>query len=549
MKRLTYIITLLCLPAAVSAQVAKHVEVSKDYTPSVGTAQKLSVIPDMTDTVTMQPDIDYTITPRSYQTSLLTENFRPATITYWDYNRSRPFYAKGALGVPLTSEADVYVSTFNKDRGYAMAYVNHWGDYRNRKNFEGMKVTSHTSEMSNRAGGRAGLFLGRHTLEADIYGDQQLRHRYPTTGARVHYGRIAGKVRIGDDFTDLSRWNFNVEAGGGIFGDGYAPGDSPKRRQSELEARLAVGRMLGKHVLRIHAGYTGVFGAKALDEYKDNMLMAGARYGISGRRLEFLVGADYYHDRVALASGSPHHVFPYLHMTWKNTSEGFVPYIEVDGGLRRHDYGSLKYENPYMQLDEAALPTAFVQPNESYYNGRAGISGRLARGRFSYNLSAEVSFADDHCYWYCCDYANYLFAGAYQQSLRIDGSVKFRPVGQFEAELYAGVYAWENYDSYYSSRPSAQGALKLRYLGRRISAGVSADYHNRIKWMSLAPNGDFEVVRTPATFQLGLNVEWRVNDRWAAFAEGRNLTGSKVYEWAYYYYDTPQFVLGAKITF
>ena len=32
MKRLTYIITLLCLPAAVSAQVAKQVEVSKDYT-------------------------------------------------------------------------------------------------------------------------------------------------------------------------------------------------------------------------------------------------------------------------------------------------------------------------------------------------------------------------------------------------------------------------------------------------------------------------------------------------------------------------------------
>ena len=40
MKRLTYIITLLCLPAAVSAQVAKQVEVSKDYTPSVGRSEE-----------------------------------------------------------------------------------------------------------------------------------------------------------------------------------------------------------------------------------------------------------------------------------------------------------------------------------------------------------------------------------------------------------------------------------------------------------------------------------------------------------------------------
>ena len=113
----------------------------------------------------------------------------------------------------------------------------------------------------------------------------------------------------------------------------------------------------------------------------------------------------------------------------------------------------------------------------------------------------------------------------------------------------SGVYAWENYKSYYSSRPSAQGALKLRYLGRKVTAGVSLDYNNRIKWMSMTPTGDFEVVRTPSTFRLGVSVEWRVSDRWAVFAEGRNLTGSKVYEWAYYYYDTPQGVLGAKITF
>lgn len=75
MKRLLYIFLILCLPVAVSAQVAKQVEVTKDYTPSVSTAQKMSILPDMTDTVTMRPDIDYTITPRSYETSLMTRNF------------------------------------------------------------------------------------------------------------------------------------------------------------------------------------------------------------------------------------------------------------------------------------------------------------------------------------------------------------------------------------------------------------------------------------------------------------------------------------------
>jgi hypothetical protein len=36
---------LLCLPALSQAQVAKQVEVSKDYKPTVSAAQKLSLFP------------------------------------------------------------------------------------------------------------------------------------------------------------------------------------------------------------------------------------------------------------------------------------------------------------------------------------------------------------------------------------------------------------------------------------------------------------------------------------------------------------------------
>ena len=176
MKKLLSILILLCCASTAVAQVSKQVEVSKDYTPTVRNAQKLAMIPDMTDTVKMQPEIDYTITPRTYTTSLMTQNFRPATIAYWDYKRMRPLYIKAAASVPLASEADVYLSTYNKDRGYAMVYGNHWGDYRNRYNLNNEKVTENTSQMSNRVGGRAGLFVGRHVAEIDIYGDHQMRH-------------------------------------------------------------------------------------------------------------------------------------------------------------------------------------------------------------------------------------------------------------------------------------------------------------------------------------------------------------------------------------
>ena len=71
MKRIYGILIGLMTAAAVggsvSAQVAKQVEVTKDYIPQVAKAEKKSIEPNMVDTVTIRPDIDYTITPLSAQ--------------------------------------------------------------------------------------------------------------------------------------------------------------------------------------------------------------------------------------------------------------------------------------------------------------------------------------------------------------------------------------------------------------------------------------------------------------------------------------------------
>ena len=550
MKKFLYSCLMLCLPAVVSAQVAKQVEVSKDYTPTVKTAQKLAIVPDMTDTVKMRPDIDYSIMPRSYETSLMVENFKPATITYWDYTRRKTLYTKAAVGAPLASEADVYVSTYNKDKGYAMAYVNHLGDYRNRYALNGIdRVTSNTAEMSNRVGGRAGVFWGKRVVEFDIAYDDELRHRYPTTGQKIHFGELDGHIRLGDDFTNLERWNFNVEVGGGLFVDGTDKVNVGDYGQSSFSASAALGKMLGIHILRLNVAFDGVYGSKAFAPYKNNTLTAGARYGFSRERFEFLLGANYCYDDVANSTDSPHHIFPYMRMSWKNTREGFVPFVEVDGGLKRHDFASLVYANPYLQGDDADLTEKIcAMPNESSYNGRAGFGGTLGKGVFSYSLSAELELADNHIYWYNRD-ADYYFTQAYQHSLRIDGSMCLRPIGWLEAKMEAGLYVWENYDSHYASRPNFKWNMDVRYLGRKITAGVNLGYHSGIKWMTQDAQGEFSYVKTPSAFTLGLEAEWRINDRWAVFAEGRNLTGSAIYEWLHYYSDSAEGLLGVKMSF
>lgn len=558
MKRLLSILILLCCATTAVAQVSKQVEVSKDYTPTVNSAQKLALIPDMTDTVKMEPEIDYSITPRTYTTSLMTKNFRPATIAYWDYKRMRPLYVKAAFGVPLSSEADAYLSTYNKDRGYAMVYGNHWGDYRNRYNLNDEKVKENTSQMSNRVGGRAGLFVGRHVAEIDIYGDHQMRHRYPSTGAMIGFGEMQGKIRFGDDFTDLKRWNFNIEAGGGFFSHKSRDFEQQEKfSQSNFDINAAVGKMMGQgHMLKITAGYSGYYGGKMLDDYKNNSLTVGMRYGFSGRRTNLIIGADYVYDKVELSTESPHHVLPYMRLTWNKFTERFVPYAEVDGEFRRHNFAAMIYENPYLLADSRFASLISSTPNEMQYNARVGMGGNLGKGIFSYNLSLTLSFASDHAYWYT-DGADYSFETAYQNSMHIDGGMKIRPAGWFEAELTAGVYAFEDYGDYYANRPNFEAALDLRVITNELKIDINFGYAGGIKWMTLAEsvneNGEavksFGYVKTDNVFNLGLRAEWRICERLAVFAEGRNLTGSRIYEWLNYYQNTPQGLLGVKMTF
>ena len=94
----------------------------------------------------------------------------------------------------------------------------------------------------------------------------------------------------------------------------------------------------------------------------------------------------------------------------------------------------------------------------------------------------------------------------------------------------------------------------LRYLSRKVRAGVNLDYASAIKWMTLSDaisedgQPQFGYTKTDGTFTLGVEVEWRINDRWAVYAEGRNLTGSKVYEWLNYYRSTAEGMVGVKFT-
>lgn len=553
MKRLTtYLLSLAAaaVPLVAAAQVDKQVEVTKEYVPSIAAAQKLAVEPDMTDTVRMRPDIDYSITPLSWQTNLTTGKFRPATMTYWEFNRPQPFYLKAGIGYPLSSVGDLCVTTQNPDVGFLMLYVNHEGAYEDIKNYFGEWHDSR--RMLNRAGVNLGCYAGRHTAEADLSYDNRLYHRYAgRTGAaglgdRVNTGAFEGAIRFGDDFKDLSRVNFDIALRGTIFSDNSPYLDSrPDDRQFDYGGSASVARAFGRHTLRFDAGYDAFTGGKDMSRYRNDVVHADLRYGRRGGFIDYDLGADYWYDRHRGASDR-HYISPFLHMRFNVSRKGhFIPFIEVDGELQNNDYMSLTRENPYI------IPGTALQRNTMGYNFRFGIAGNAARDRIAYRLLVGLSIVDNCRFWYVADDMFFGVATARRNALWFDAEFTYRPVSSFALSLAATGHSYSSDIDINLGCPAFESQAKAEYSVRRWKFGVAADMKGKTRWTNMRgqTREDWTVFSTPFTVDLAASVEWQYRNDIGFFLEGRNLLNRRIYPLAYYPDYGIGFTFGVKVQF
>ncbi|WP_300904807.1 hypothetical protein [uncultured Alistipes sp.] len=586
MKKILLIAALAAvLPWSAGAQVEKQVEVTKAYVPSLESATKLAMVPDMTDTTRMRPEIDYSITPLTMSTVLATRPIRPATVTYWEFNRPKPFYLKAGAGYPLNSVLDFYASTQNPGTGYVVGYVNHEGLYGKLCNDWGEKNTA--TRMLNRIGAAAGKYFGRRTLEGELSYENRMYHRhgagYAATvasealwqafvhpGRRLDYGDANLAVRFGDDFQDLSRTNFEVALRGGLFfdhSDHYA--DAEAAREIRFGASARVGRAFGKHRLSLEAAYDRHAGRKALDGAQSDLIRAGARYGVDGGVVRFEAGADYCYDRTQIGGEREgrSYIFPFARLDFDLGAPGIRPFVEVDGGLETNDFRSLTLRNPYL-----AGPM-WGDRSSADYNARAGIGGSLWRGKVNYRLYAGFSIRDDHLYWIAArslffrdggqeaevDFAHFLPVRGRQTVGSLRGEVEYRPVTGFLLTLGGSGYLYNDEEQYANGEPAFRGDVALRYEGRRISFGAGVAMQSRREWTVLterlsvdgteAGAPTMSTYAAPFDFDLKVDFAWRASQSVELFAEGSNLAGRDLYLFPGYRDFGARVTVGIKMVF
>lgn len=572
MKRKLYILLMTVLATGtLSAQVEKEVEVTKTYAPKLHSASKMSVEPNLVDTIALRPEIDYTITPQAFESALTISQFRPASVTYWEYARKYPFYVKAAIGYPLQSEADVYITTERADVGYLSAYANHRGRFSKVKVSDptnGATYNNKSDQMINRVGVTGGKYLGRYTFSGDIYYESDIFTRYPyekvadTDPVDVNFENINLKLNFGDSFSDLSRINVGVYAGFDFYNDKsqqayYADPMQPvynnKFQQLSSNAGIRIARQLGKRgSFEAAVGYEGYYGLKRFKEYSNTLLSAQLALGYRSKKLvQFKVGAKYVYDAQKMEGvGNKHRVLPYLYVGLNVRDNGrFVPYIELSGELQNNSYQFLQQQNPYIAvLGYEALPNVDLDrplANTRKYSVRFGFTGHTKNSKFAYRIYAHTSFAQDALYWYVVNRAFYGVTTGRLNEWSLNAALEYKPLASLYFEAKVSGRLFTTFGSIEAARPAYEADLGIRYTHRRFAIYATAHLVGKSRWTSIlettvGSNEDIfkknEQYRAtlPTAVDVGVKLDVFINKHWTMFVEGRNLANMNIYRWAYY---------------
>ncbi len=585
MKRYITILIALCVVSlSASAQVTKQVEVTKDYAPEIGSAHKMDIAPNMVDTITLRPEIDYTITPRSFASALGTHRFNPATVTYWEYRRQYPFYLKVGAGYPLNTVGDLYATTHRADVGYLTGYAQHYGQYSKLRYMSiadgNTYKDNRSTQMNNKFGVMGGKYFGRYTLAGDVFYRMDTYHRYPLHNEyaadgtpileykqrKIDFEDVNLSLSFGDSFADYGHLNFKVYASADFYNDKSANFIADERyQQMNVTGGLALAREISKRsALSFDFNYEGYYGLRSLKAYKNSVVGGKLLYRYrSGGLVDLTVGAKvlYDHNPADAKKQDRWHAFPYVAMSLNINDKGsFVPYVEVDGELQNNSYYSLVRRNPYVAILGGAggsLMANTVLPNTELWNVRFGVSGHSASSKFAYRFYANMSFMKNALYWYNINQIFFGVESAKRNIWSLCGAVDYKPISQLllTAEVKGSLYT--NFANVKDALPDVEALLQARYTHKKFTLGLSAELRGKTYWTCVQDKaifGDREdtfAFETPVWVGLNLYADYHVNKTCTIYAEGNNLLGDVMptYRWAFYREMGASFTVGVKVQF
>ncbi len=536
--------------AGAQEDYSRRIEVTKEYAPRMSEPDKLYVSPRMTDTVRMQPSLEYSIGTVPWKTVFRARTLPSVGISPASYSVRRPFFIKVGGGWPAASVLDVRYSPVVTRDGHAVLWISHDGRYSRLRTDTGERLRA--MRMSNAAGFRAERTFGRRRLTAEAeYGNFQYdaygMFFFPgaaydmPSDRRTGYNDIRAHVSFGDGFTDLSRFGFRAAVEGGYFSGHGSDG------QYEIRLSAAAGKDFSGHTLKLEASYDITEGLSALSYYHNSCLELNPEWETEWGILGVKVGVSLEAAQVRYAPGAKEkhfEVFPDAELKL-SVSPGFNPYVQAEGGEITGDYRSVVLRNPYVLGASAA-------PDVHHWTFGGGIRGTLGR-RVDYGLRASYSIFEDYFYFLNATSPGQLGRFAVRWSdirifsagLDINAALA-RGLSLRLKALYAENFEDSEADVY--GIPRISGSVRLHYETPRFYVWAGGDFAGRTP-CGILVGGEVRRETVSSAFDLCAGIGCNLKSGVGLFAEAGNLLDRRIYFFNHYPGERLNISAGVSVTF
>lgn len=525
------------------AEIQREVRVVKPYSPTLSDAEKINLLPDMSDTLNVRPDFSYKIIPKWFETQFQPENIKAARMVGLPIEKLYKTLLTLGAGNYNTPLAEVNINQLRSRNSAMGLYLRHHSS--SGKMIKADRVYKGFSD--NQADFYSKWFLNQSVIEADASTMYQSLHYYGYNTAidtvldrkEIRQGIFMADAaaRYYSVYTDSSRLKHKSGIKYQFTGD----------RFDNTEHSFHINTDLGK---KFGAQYVGL--ALSVDHYKvsrsiDSLSNTIYRLNpfISKKGNEWLLLAGFKAAADVRGNDPEFKLYPKGLFEFNIVRGVLRPYLSVDGYRQENNYRKILNENPFV------IPGQKTKNTNYGIIADAGLKGRYSTD-LSFNLSASFSMIKNMNFFvndtltilsnqFAIDYddvilttwsGEIIWKGSEKLELLLKGKYHKYQLSHFE-------YAWH--------KPDLELWLGLSYdLRDKILLDANLFYTGE----RFAPSRDpfDDPVKLKAFLDANLKIEYRYTSLLSFFLKFNNFTASKYQIWHQYPAQRFQFMAGFSYT-
>ncbi len=528
---------ILLIPFVGFAQLDKDVVVIKAYTPTIRDAEKLNVMPNIIDTLTVKPNFKYQVFPTLYKTGFEIEPIRPAKIVGEPLTRLYGNYVKLGFGTDISPLVEIRVNSL-RSRKHSFGI-----EARHHSSNAGSKIDDYKyypNYSDNYIGVYGTKFLNKKSLSGKLnYSGNKLKYYgFASDSLEIDkkdlydqmYNKLAGSVRLQSNKTSKSKYHYDTELGFYYFADTHKSKESSFNVKVNLRDNLKNNNMVGIDTKFAYFNRNSVGDSLTNMLFKINPWLQRKKdewQANVGVNLFTLVNPD---------ANTQSFFYPNIKFQFALADKFLLTYFGFTGKVENNSFYKVATFNPFVW---AGFNAKITKHRKIIYAGfKANISSKLAfdiKGTYK-ELKDNLLFVDT------LGLEGIRFVTVYDDMdmFTLNTEISYELNEKFSCRLKGNMYsyftlktqqqAWhkQNFDLTLSSTYNMQDKfifnLDLFTIGKRYARGNLVDVENLV----------YEEIELENTIDINLGVKYIYTKKISAFLNLNNLIASKYYKWNYY---------------